>query len=361
MTSWMVLQKPGSGYRDVEGECYEYPSHIPHAKKISEGDYLICTRPKKSSKSKRRIFGIGRISTIDSYERDGKLMFKANYGWYRDFSVGFSFDEFGGDPRTKPGTQHSMSPIDPEVEAGLLSTLLGEVADDVEVRSQEDRINREISPSPVVITTPRSASETSKFGRWLEVKMEVKGLTAPALAGKADCHPDTIRRIINGKIKTPSDDMMERLTAIIQEKVPQDVQDEIQAGREFATEKHLQAYLVENLEDIEVGLTLFDDGVNSGVEFPAGGGRRIDILAIDKNGDMVVIELKVSRGHDRTLGQIQRYMGWIRSNVASEGQYVRGIIIASDITEDLRIACSLPSNPVSLREYSLTFSLREVS
>ena len=33
MPSWMVLQKPGSGYRDVEGQCYEYPSHIPHAKR----------------------------------------------------------------------------------------------------------------------------------------------------------------------------------------------------------------------------------------------------------------------------------------------------------------------------------------
>ena len=99
MTSWMVLQKPGSGYQDVEGECYEYPSHIPHAKKISEGDYLICTRPKKSTKSDKRIFGIGRISTIESYERNGKMMFKANYGWYRDLAIGFSL--FWGRPTNK--------------------------------------------------------------------------------------------------------------------------------------------------------------------------------------------------------------------------------------------------------------------
>ena len=233
MVSWMVLQKPGSGYRDVEGECYEYPSHIPHAKKISEGDYLICTRPKKHSKSGRRIFGIGRISSIEEYHRDGSLMFKANYGWYRDFSVGFSFDEVGGDPRTKPGTQHSMSPINPEVETELLTTLMGEVADDDEVRTQEDLINRDVSPSPIVISNPITATKASSFGRWLEVKMEVKGMSASALAVKAGCNPGTIRNIITGRIKTPSDDMMGRLTDAIEESVPLEIQTEIEEESDF--------------------------------------------------------------------------------------------------------------------------------
>lgn len=228
MPSWMVLQKPGSGYRDVEGQCYEYPSHIPHAKKIVEGDYLICTRPKKHSKSGRRIFGIGRISSIETYHRDGSQMFKANYGWYRDFSVGFSFDEVGGDPRTKPGTQHSMSPISPDIETELLSTLLGQIADDDEVRAQEDQINRDVSPSPVVITPPRVASGSSSFGRWLEAKMEVKGLTASAVARRADCNPGTIRNIITGRIKTPSNEMMGKLTSAIEETVPEEIQAEIQ-------------------------------------------------------------------------------------------------------------------------------------
>ena len=96
------------------------------------------------------------------------------------------------------------------------------------------------------------------------------------------------------------------------------------------------------------------------MEYPAGR-RRIDVLALDGNGDLVVIELKVNRAYDRVLGQIQHYMGWVRNNIARDSQNVRGIIIASDISNDLRIACSLPSNPVSLREYSLSFSLQEVS
>jgi len=38
------------------------------------------------------------------------------------------------------------------------------------------------------------------------------------------------------------------------------------------------------------------------VEFPAGG-RYLDILALDSKGAFVVIELKVSGGYDRTMGQ----------------------------------------------------------
>jgi RecB family endonuclease NucS len=41
------------------------------------------------------------------------------------------------------------------------------------------------------------------------------------------------------------------------------------------------------------------------LEFPAGD-RYIDILAVDAQGSFVVIELKVSRGYDRVIGQLLR-------------------------------------------------------
>ena len=111
------------------------------------------------------------------------------------------------------------------------------------------------------------------------------------------------------------------------------------------------------MDQIEEGLTLYDDGERKGIEFPAGR-RRIDILANDKNGDLVVIELKVSRGPDRTLGQIQYYLAWVKQNIAKDSQKVRGIIIASEINEDLQMACSVTD--IDLREYSISFSLKEV-
>ena len=111
---------------------------------------------------------------------------------------------------------------------------------------------------------------------------------------------------------------------------------------------------------IEPGLKLYNDGLRDGVEYPAGR-RFIDILAQDTDGQLVVIELKVSRGHDRTIGQILNYIGWVRENLVNPNQEVRGIIIAKEITEDLRLTCLLPQIPVSLREYSISFSLKNIS
>lgn len=136
-------------------------------------------------------------------------------------------------------------------------------------------------------------------------------------------------------------------------------QREFTGGEAFAFEKDLQNYLVKNLESIEPGLKLYNQDGITGVEFPVGG-RRIDILAVDNQGDLVVIELKVSKGHDRVIGQILRYMGWIKVNLAEDEQKVRGIIIAKDISNDLRLACSITQD-ITLKEYSISFSLDKVS
>jgi endonuclease len=130
--------------------------------------------------------------------------------------------------------------------------------------------------------------------------------------------------------------------------------------REFAFEHDLRNYLARNLGVLEQGLRLYEDedGEFRGTEYPVGG-RFIDILAVDSNGGFVVIELKVSRGYDRVVGQLLRYMAWIKNNLAS-GKPVRGLIVASDITEDLRLAASLVEG-IGLWQYKLSFSLEAVS
>lgn len=130
-------------------------------------------------------------------------------------------------------------------------------------------------------------------------------------------------------------------------------------SREFAYEADLKRYLSKNLSLIEDGLKLYQEGEISGIEYPVGG-RFIDLLAVDRQGALVVIELKVSRGYDRVVGQLMRYMGWIQMNLADEGQQVRGMIVARQISEDLRLACSLLSN-VQLLEYSLSVSLKKIA
>lgn len=130
-----------------------------------------------------------------------------------------------------------------------------------------------------------------------------------------------------------------------------------QATSEFAYEHDLRDYLARNLHLIDPSLRLYEDEGIKGVEFPVGG-RFIDILATDGVG-YVVIELKVSKGYDRVVGQLLRYVGWIKRNHAEAGQPVRGVIVAKAISEDLRIACAEVPN-VMLFEYELSVALKRV-
>lgn len=129
---------------------------------------------------------------------------------------------------------------------------------------------------------------------------------------------------------------------------------------EFAYERDLKFYLSKNLQIIEKGLNLYkdEDEEIQGIEFEAGG-RFIDLLAIDKNNDLVVIELKVSKGYDRVVGQLLRYIGWIKENIADDNQKVRGIIIARNISDDLKIACRQLKD-VELFEYELSIDVKKV-
>ena len=126
----------------------------------------------------------------------------------------------------------------------------------------------------------------------------------------------------------------------------------------FAYESDLRDFLAKNLHIIEPGLRLYQDEGISGVEFPVGG-RFIDLLALDKHNNYVVIELKVSKGYDRVVGQLLRYMAWIGINQAESGQNVRGLIIAREISEDLHLAASKIMD-IELFEYDLSVSLRKV-
>ncbi|MEI4980937.1 endonuclease NucS [Aeromonas caviae] len=133
----------------------------------------------------------------------------------------------------------------------------------------------------------------------------------------------------------------------------------LEGSSEFAYEHDLRDYLAKNLHIIEPSLKLYMDEGITGVEFPVGG-RFIDLLAVDGSGNYVVIELKVSKGYDRVVGQLLRYVSWIKKNHAEPGQTVRGIIIAKQISEDLKLACSVVPS-VSLYEYALSVAVTKVS
>lgn len=84
----------------------------------------------------------------------------------------------------------------------------------------------------------------------------------------------------------------------------------------------------------------------------------LDILAKDRlNGDYVVIELKRDQGDDEVVGQLSRYMGWVKQHRADiAGVGVRGIIVAHEATARLRSAV-LPHPNISLFTYQFSVAL----
>jgi hypothetical protein len=131
------------------------------------------------------------------------------------------------------------------------------------------------------------------------------------------------------------------------------------ASDRFAYEQDLRDYLANNPSIIEPGMSLWPASESeSAVEFRVDGGRRIDILAKDRDGIAVVIELKVSGGHERVIGQALYYRGCVKERFGA--QRVRIVIIAREITPELRVATSdLPD--VELFEYRLSVSLTKVA
>lgn len=73
----------------------------------------------------------------------------------------------------------------------------------------------------------------------------------------------------------------------------------------------------------------------------------------------MVTELKVSKGYDRVIGQLLRYMAWIEKNLAEPNQKVKGMIIARSISDDLRLATTRVKD-VELFEYLLSISLKKI-
>jgi len=130
---------------------------------------------------------------------------------------------------------------------------------------------------------------------------------------------------------------------------------------EFAMEKYLEEFIEANFDKIDFGarLELYQDEDSTGRQFPTSIGP-IDLLAFDKDKkEFVVIELKKGRTSDAVIGQVLRYMGWVKENLA-EGHGVRGIVIQRELDEKLQYALRMIPG-VSAFLYTVSFDLNKVA
>ncbi len=134
---------------------------------------------------------------------------------------------------------------------------------------------------------------------------------------------------------------------------------DIENQAEFALESQLEEFLYTNWENINWGsrLQLYRTDEQNGRQFPAGKWN-IDFLSLDLDtNDLVVIELKRGKTSDSAVGQLLRYITWVRENVAQENQNVKGIIIAKQVDDTLEYAIRDLSY-IEVKTYTVDFALQ---
>jgi len=121
----------------------------------------------------------------------------------------------------------------------------------------------------------------------------------------------------------------------------------------FGLERDLQLALRANIEQLEPGLQIIDDDK----EYTTLAGR-IDILARDKRGTLVVIELKAGMATPEALTQLLAYMGDLQTR--QDERQIRGILVADDFHP--RILFAAPAVPnVQLRKYRFRFTFEKMA
>lgn len=131
--------------------------------------------------------------------------------------------------------------------------------------------------------------------------------------------------------------------------------------KEFGLESHLEEFLVHNWGKLSIGKKysiLEEEGKIIGQQYVTPIGR-IDILAKNNNnGGWLIIELKKGKSDDQVVGQVLRYIGWVKENLAESEEKVNGLIITQDKGDKLLYALKTLKN-VNLMTYTVKFDLKE--
>lgn len=154
-------------------------------------------------------------------------------------------------------------------------------------------------------------------------------------------------------------DEIQELIGAIDQHAKVVVDSQIEDATVFALEKHLEDFLVKNWKQTELG-KLYDiyeeDGELVGQQYPSDTGP-LDILAISKDkSTLLVVELKRGRVSDNVVGQIQRYMGYVKEELAEPHQTVKGVIIGLEDDVRIRRALAVTQN-IEFYKYKISFKL----
>jgi len=136
----------------------------------------------------------------------------------------------------------------------------------------------------------------------------------------------------------------------------------VENEQRFGLERHLHDFLRDNWNYLNLGRewALYKEPGDdeAGYEYPTAVGR-IDLLAKHKTQPLwLVVELKRNQTSDQTVGQLLRYIGWVKRHRAKDGDEVHGMIICRSADDALHYALSTVPN-VELWLYEVAFHLKE--
>lgn len=137
-------------------------------------------------------------------------------------------------------------------------------------------------------------------------------------------------------------------SAVVDDSSPQELTEYVESS--LSLERDLEEQILNHLDVLEPGLTLVSRQEASDV-------GRLDLLAMDKHGNSVIIELKAGEAKDSSIGQIARYMGWYGEK---NGTPPRAILVASGFSLPVRWAAkAIPG--LKLVTYRVQFSFDEAT
>ncbi len=143
-------------------------------------------------------------------------------------------------------------------------------------------------------------------------------------------------------------DAGELAAAVVGESTPEALTEYVESS--LSLERDLEDQILNHLEVLEPGLTLVSRQESSDV-------GRVDLLARDSDGRMVIIELKAGEAKDSSIGQIARYMGWYAKQ---DGKLPRAILVASGFPEPVRYAATaIPG--LKRMTYRVQFAVEEAT
>jgi len=200
---------------------------------------------------------------------------------------------------------------------------------------------------------------SDKYGVWnnmVEGTLERLGLLPKMITNKGEAYA-RINEVLNSIKRELNTDLarVDCFMYMARELLDSDTVERITAegteGVSVSLEKDLLSFLAKNISLVESGLQLKEK------EYQTDAGR-IDLLCVDREGSFVVIETKKGKESDKVVGQISRYMGWVKLELARQNQKVKGIIITNEADDQLKYAVA-PHDNIKLKYYKVKFELSD--